>query len=241
MLLFNHTISDSAVSFLTHFTSHLDKELKFAPLPHDYPHWGAADVLNNEFYVVGFKPNIPDVAFEATLCHEVYHAYQFAHGFPFVMHDHKDTEVYIEHLRSNILDLSADDAVREYGLDDSLVMKRRYRQLKDLSRTNFSECQTPFGKDLLAINLILDFHSITANQKALILQKLKAILPDVYDQYHLYQEKVDEYGYRTPHGCFNIFGFIIENIKLWPYCHITYNGKRINDLQSFTEMSASGE
>ena len=241
MMLFGHELSDKALSFMAAYEQELDKEIRFAALPAHYPQWSALDQADG-FQIIGIQPVMPDAAFEATLCHEIYHAYQFACGFPTVISNDKnkkDVVLYTEHLQGNVLDLSADNTIREYGFDDSFIMNKRYKNLKSLSISNFAACREPFDRDLLAVDLILDFHSITENQKSLILQKLEAELPDVYKQYLIYQRRIDRYGYQTPIGCFKIFGFIINSMELWPYCHILYQDEEIHTLEHFMKVSAA--
>jgi len=235
MELYGYKLSDCAASFLAKYEKELDKELHLSKLPDPYPLWSALHVAA-EYYVIGIKPGMPDTAFEAALCHELYHAWQFSHGFPTVVSNDKnkeDVNTYTERLNSHILDLSADDAVREYGLDDSFFMKQRYKRIKNMSIANFAASSDSFGRDLLAIDLIIDCHGITANQKALILQNLESALPDVYNQYGIYQKRIDRYGYKTPEGCYQILGFIVNSVELWPHCHIVYAGERIHTLEHF--------
>ena len=235
MELYGYKLSDCAASFLAKYEKELDKELQLSKLPDPYPLWSALHIAADS-YVIGIKPGMPDTAFEAALCHELYHAWQFSHGFPTVVSNDKnkeDVNTYTERLNSHILDLSADDAVREYGLDDSFFMKQRYKRIKNMSIANFAASSDSFGRDLLAIDLIIDCHGITANQKALILQNLESALPDVYNQYGIYQKRIDRYGYKTPEGCYQILGFIVNSVELWPHCHIVYAGERIHTLEHF--------
>jgi len=229
MDLFGHHLSNVAMKFIDEYTSKLDKELKYCILPDNDPRFGAFEDTG-KFYVIGICSNVPGKSFEATLCHELYHAYQFSSGFPTVISGRQnadDLNKFTENLRSNILDLSADDAVRKYGIDDSFVMNRRYKSLKILSSSRFSEINDQFKEDLLSIDLVLDFHSIKDSNKILILNSLREYLPDVYRRYCLYQDKVNEFGYETPEGCFKIMGFIINEMDLWSYCSILYKNKKV--------------
>ena len=237
MKLFGHTLSPNAMDFISHYEKSLDKQWRYERLPYDHPSWG--DLSQDEgFYIIGVKENMLGEAFEATFCHEFFHALQISRGFPTVAHnseDDEDVKEYAQRLTFAIADLSADDAVRKHGIDDAIVIKRRYKQLKDLNRTNFARCQTPLGKDLLAVDLITDLHSIEAGQKTLIMQNLKKNLPDVYEMYNAFQEKIEEFGYNTPQGCLKIYGTIINYVELWQHCHIAFRGKQIRSLQQFRE------
>ena len=241
MTLFGHTLSNNALSFVKYYENKLIKEIKYVELDNRHTQWGAFEDAG-DFYVLGINPNMPSEAFNATFCHEFYHAYQFSQGFPTVIAKNlnaPDVKQFTEHLRSNILDLSADDAVREYRLDDSFVMRNRYKQLKQRCRANFSDIDNQFKKDMLSIDLILDFHSITEDQMELTIQKLKECIPEVYSQYSLYQLIVDKYGYKTPDGCLNIYGYILNSIDFWPHCYIIYQNKKIRTLEQFKKVSSS--
>jgi len=235
MKILGHELSSNAMAFISGHEEHLNKKWRFDGLPVDYPFWGELNHDDN-FYVIFAKANIPGEAFDAVFCHEFYHAFQISKGFPRVIANSTETgdiSVYTDRLTCAVLDLSADNAVKEYNIDNSFVVKQRYRQLKDLSRGSFSMCNTPFGKDLLAVDLIIDLHGAASGQKTLILQELKKSLPDVYEMYNYFMDKINEHGFDTPQGCLKIFGDIIDYVNLWEFCHIDYVENQIRSLEQF--------
>ena len=229
-------LSDSAADFFSTYGTKLDKPLRIGFISKDQPQWGRYSNNTNE-HLIGINQRVPDYAFDAVFCHELFHAYQSSTGFPTVIHEvgGDDMRIFLENLRSNILDLSADDAVRAYGLNDSFVMNYRFKQNKQLVSTNFQDIRTKYAKDLLSIDLILDMHSLTEEKKQDFLCSLELVLPDVFTQYSEFQVIVVHHGYNTPKGCFNIMGCIVDKFKFWPYCSIEYCGKNIRSFQRFNE------
>ena len=242
MEIFGHKLSNAATGFVEKYSTKLDKPVKYLLLPDNHPNFGAMD-NDDEFYVVGVRSNVPSKSFEATFCHELYHAFQFSFGFPIVVCNDKrkeDVDKFAENLRSSILDLSADDAVRAHGVDDSFVMKRRYKALKDESKAGFPNYNNQFMKDILAVCLLLDFHSISENQKALIVQSLDFYAPDVLSLHRTFQAMLDEHGYKTPRGCLNVFGCVLDEIGLWKHCHIIFENRIIISQQDLEALLSSG-
>lgn len=235
MVILGHTLSSNAVEFIKHYEKKLDRKWRFDRLPYDHPSLG--DLIYDEnFYVISLKKNIPGEAFDAVFCHEIFHAFQISRGYPTVIsnkEDAADVKEYSHRLSCAILDLSADTAVRKHDIDDSYIVQQRFKQIKELSRGNFSRCSKPFGKQMLVIDLIIDLHGVVAAQKDIVLQGLKKALPGVYETYTVFMEKIDQYGYSTAQGCFNIFGFIVNYVDLWKHCHISYGANGVYSLQQF--------
>jgi hypothetical protein len=230
-------ISDNAERFIKEFTSSLNKPFHFVELPESAPQWGRIGNNPGE-YLIGIKTKMPDDAFEFTLCHEVFHAYQLAVGFPNVIDESEnlpDIKEFCERLRSNILDLSADDAVRSYGLYDTFVMKRRFTQIMELAASEFAIINNQYAKDLLSIDLLLDMHNLDENKKQPILDILSRVRSDVFALYSEFHVIITENGYDSPKGCFNIMGYIINRIGLWNHCSIEYCNKNIRSYQRFKE------
>jgi len=248
MNILGHTLSTKAKSFVNDCMKHIKVDIEYGTLPDNSQYYGNLSCRNDSF-LIEIKASVPDIAFEAILCHEMYHAYQVSIGFPqltlteYIVNVAANYSVehgmvrYCNRLYSSILDLSADDAVRSHGLDDSYVMSERYEDLEKDAMSNFIKYDDLITKNTLAIGLILDFHSITIEQKTKILQALKLALPDIYELYYILQDKVDKYGYDTPEGCFNIFGSIITHMHIWSICNINYRGLTIGSLDDFNSIS----
>jgi len=227
---------DNAKKFVADHIFLIDKPIKIVKLPDDYPHF--ASMSNNTgFYLIGVRTNIGHEDFDTNFCHELYHAYQLSKEFPVVIGFHPDTSKFCENLRSTILDLSANDALKSYGLTYNSVIKTRYIQVKHLCATSFKEIATQYAKDLLTIDLILDLNDFTDIQCKKILQKLKVVLPDVYDKYITYHKVIfEQYDYHTKEGCLNIFAYVFEDIGLWNVCSIQYQGKEIRTIHRFKRL-----
>lgn len=235
LLLSDLNLSSNAENFVNDHLPHLDKPLQIGQLPDDYPHF-ATMIPGAYSYLIGVRIDVDKSTFDTNFCHELYHAYQISAGFPFVAGYSQDTQKYCENLRSTILDLSANEAVKAYGLTYDLVIKTRFRQTKHLCATAFKEINTPFAKDLLTINLILDLSDFSTIQQDNILQRLKNCLPDVYNLYHeLHRIIYDQYDYRTKEGCVAIFAYIFDRIGLWNDCSIMYQGHEFRTPQALAK------
>ena len=137
MEILGHKLSNAAIVFVEKYSAKLDKPIKYLLLSDNHPSFGAMDNAD-EFYVIGVRSNVPTKSFELTFCHEIYHAYQFSCGFPTVECNDKsmkEFDLFAEHLRSSILDLSTEETITKHGLDNSFVANFRYKQLKNLSKS----------------------------------------------------------------------------------------------------------
>lgn len=230
-------LSSNAAKFVEDHLQHLDKPLTIERLPDDYPNF-ATMIPCADAYIIRIRTSVDKPTFDTNFCHELYHAYQIAIGFPIVRGYSADTEKYCENLRSTILDLSANDAVKSYGLTYDSVIKTRLSQTKHLCATAFKEINTPFAKDLLTIDLILDLSDFSAIQQDNILQRLKSCLPDVYNLYHEFHRIIfDLYDYRTKEGCVAIFAYIFNQIGLWNACSILYQGREFRTPQALAKAT----
>lgn len=231
-------LSLNATKFVENHLSHLDKPLIIVRLPDDYPNF-ATMIPSTDSYTIGLRTNVDKQTLDTNFCHELYHACQISMGFPFVRGYSPDTEKYCENLRSTILDLSANDAVKLYGLTYDSVIKTRLRQTKHLCATSFKEINTPFAKDLLTIDLILNLSDFSVIQQDGILQRLNNHLPDVYNLYHEFHRIIfDQYDYHTKDGCVAIFAYIFNRIGLWNTCSILYQGREFRTSQALSKATA---
>ena len=238
MELFGHKLSDEAINFVEKYSVKLDKPIKHFLLSDSHPSFGAMDNAD-EFYVIGVRSNVPTKSFEATFCHELYHAYQFSCGFPTVICNDKrmkDYDKFAEHLRSCILDLSAEEAVVTHGLDNSFVSNFRYKHLKNHSRARFCDVADGFGEVLLVIDLLIDSRTIKPEQFNLLFGVLKEYRPDVAAKYLLYKEEISKNDYFSSDGCLKILGFIINDLNKWDGCHIVYNEKKIKGMRQLERI-----
>ena len=220
-------LSPNALRFVQDYEPQLNKPYVIGCLPNDYEKFGfMSDDGRN--YFIGIRLDVPQEDLEANFCHELFHAYQMSKGFPTVTGHEQDTEKYCERLRSTILDLSANDALKQYQLTYESVVKTRLKQCKRLCATSFREINNQFAKDLLAVDLILDLSDFTKIQCENILRSLQHNLPDVFQKYFEYHNVVfEENDYRTPGGCLNIFSHFLNDIGLWFHCSIFYLGEEI--------------
>jgi len=126
MKILNRKLSSKAQLFIDNHIRYLDRDIEYGTLPDCSEFYGSLSCSDSSFYI-NIRESVPDTAFEAILCHEMYHAYQMSCDFPFLEPTEKvrgnDTmNKYFLNLQSSILDLSADDTVKAYGLDASYVM-----------------------------------------------------------------------------------------------------------------------
>lgn len=220
-------LSATASEFVKSYISTLNKPLHIAKLPDDYPNFACMSPHPN-FYMIGIRSNIEKADFDTNFCHELYHAYQMSIGFPMVKGYQQDTCKFCEHLRSTILDLSDNEALKSFGLRYDSVVRTRYKQCKHLCATSFKEISNPFNEALLAIDLILDLRDFTNIQNGNILQSLQKNLPCAYDRYNTYHQIIfEQYDYHTKEGCLGIFARFFDEFRLWRDCSILYNGKDI--------------
>ena len=240
MELFGHMLSDAAIAFKEKFEPLLDKPHKYRRLPGNFKNFGNMEVINGE-YVIRARANVPTKSFEATVCHELYHAYQFSCGFPTVVcidPYSPSAREYIERLRSNILDLSAEKIVTDHRLDNSHVINDRFNGLINLNHSKFNNVDE-FNGHLLAVDLLLDITLFEPDKAKLILKGLKRYLPSVYDRYINHKMWIDKFGHDTPQSCFTILGNIVNDMKLWGFCRIEYGGEMIYSQPHFEKSLKS--
>ena len=240
MELFGHKLSDAAIAFKEKFEPLLDKPHKYKRLPGNFKNFGNMEIINDE-YVIRAKANVLSKSFEATICHELYHAYQFSRGFPTVacIDPYSPSAIeYIERLRSNILDLSAEKAITDHGLDNSHVVNGRLDEMESLIQVKFKNINE-FNERLLAVDLLLDIKLFEPDKAMYILKCLKKWLPPVYERYNHHKVWIEKFGYDTPLGCFAIFGHIVNDMKLWSFCRIEHAGEMIYSQPHFERSLAS--
>ena len=92
----------------------------------------------------------------------------------------------------------------------------------------------------MAVNLLLDFHGISENQKTLIVQSLDFHVPDVLSLHRTFQAALDKHGYQTPRGCLKVFGCVLDEIGLWQHCHIILDNRIIKNQRDFEEVLSNG-
>lgn len=227
----------NALKFTQHYSLLVNKPIQILSLPDNYPNFGCTSE-SPALYTIGIKLGAID--WESTFCHELFHVYQCSQGFPTVIGFSPDTEKFCEHLRSTVLDLSANEALQAYGLTYTNIIKFRYRQLIKLRDSSFSKINSQYVKDLFVIDLILDLSDFSTTQCENILPTLKHHLPDVYEKYLNYRQIIFEKNdYHTAEGCLNIFAHIFEDIGLWNACTIKYKGNEIRTLQTFKRIIQS--
>lgn len=236
-------LSTNAIKFVESYALQLNKPCVIGILPNKYDKFGFM-TDDGENYFIEIRLDVPHEDLEANFCHELFHAYQISKGFPMVAGHEPDTEKYCENLRSTILDLSANDALKQYQLAYKSVVKTRLKQCKKLCATSFKEINTQFAKDLLTIDLILNLSDFNNIQCENILTVLQQHLPDVFQKYTEYHHVIfQENDYHTPKGCLHIFSHVFNDIGLWNHCSIFYSGEEIHTqprlnrvLQSIEEM-----
>lgn len=234
-------LSPNAIKFAENYAPQLNKPFVVGILPNKYDKFGFM-TDDGENYFIGVRFDVPHEDLEANFCHELFHAYQMSKGFPMVAGHESGTEKYCENLRSTILDLSANDALKQYQLTYKGVVKIRLKQCKRLCATSFKEINTQFAKDLLAINLILDLSDFTKIQCENILEALQQHLPDVFQKYYEYHNVIfKENDYHTPEGCLHIFSHVFNDIGLWNHCSIFYSGEEICTQQKLNRVLQSIE
>lgn len=230
-------LSECAMNFVENYAQKLTKPYFIGILPNDYPNYGCMSDLPDRF-LIGIRCNVPKADLEANFCHELYHAYQFSAGFPTIVGNRNDTDTFCEHLRSTILDLSNNDALKTFGLTYHHVIKIRYKQCKHLCATYFKEINNPLAQALLTVDLILDLNDFTQIQVDSILQSLELNLPGVYGKYHEYHQVIfEQFDYHTKEGCLNIFARFFDDFRLWEDCSILYAGNDIRTRHKFEKLA----
>ncbi len=219
-------LSVNATKFINHYEPLLNKPYQVVLLPDDYPNFACVSE-HSDRYLLGLRTNVGNDIIEANYCHELYHLYQLSAGFPTAEGSTPDTLKFCENLRSTILDLSTNDALKEAGISYSPIVSLRYRQMKRLCDTSFREISNQFAKDLLTIDMILDLSDFTNVQRQRILCCVEESLPDVYSKYQEYCNVIyDKFDYHTPEGCLHIFAYVFDDIGLWKYASILYKGNK---------------
>lgn len=232
-------LSECAMNFVEEYAPKLTKPYSIGMLPNDYPNYGCMSDSPDRF-LIGVQCNVSQSDLEANFCHELFHAYQFSVGFPTVIGYENDTSTFCEHLRSTVLDLSDNEALRAYGLTYQNVIRVRHRQCKRLCATCFKEINNPFLEALLIVDLILDLSDFTSIQSENVLQSLKQNLPNAYDRYNEYHHVIfKQYNFRTKEGCLNIFARFFDDFKLWGDCSILYAGNDIRARQKFEKLAGA--
>ena len=240
MVVLGHVLTANAIDFIARYERKLDRKWKVDRLPFDCKYWGDI-ALDEQYYTILIKTNIPGESFDAVFCHEFYHAFQFSKGFPTVLPNSRtntDTAELAHRLTCAVLDLSTDDVLRKHSIDNSFIVMQRYKLLKDFRKGGFSICASALCRNYLTIELIIGLHGVPAEQRNVLLQELKKTLPGVFEMYNNMKEKIDEFGFSTPEGCFKIYGFLISSLDLWKHCHILYCGNQVHDLQQFQNSIA---
>lgn len=212
----------------------LDKPLRIGVLPDDFPNY--ANMCPYEsYYEINLRLSASKDIIDMNFCHELFHAYQLTCGFPMVAGKSEGTSIICEHLRSDILDLSDNEALKEYGICYDSIVNERYQGLLRLRKRNFSDVHGD-GQIWLVLDLLLDLAELTQPRQQKILSGLQTYLPIAYEKFTQYHALVfDNFAYRTKEGCLKIYGEIITDIHAWGDAAISFNGRVITDRPTFLD------
>lgn len=217
-------LSEKTAAEIERIIGHIQHQVVFERLEDENGiRFGQADWTTSPHWTVRSVTDIPQLAFEANLLHELYHFCQIVEGFPkTATKDFPWVSAAGSILTSVILDLDVCDRIEKFGLSSEYFFNRRYK--KAMSQNIRFEIT---NRD--------DFVSMTIHIAGIILQNNERQAREVCQHYQTRNPRlvrksrglastIKRTGHSTPEECLKSLAESYDYLDIWDWQLINFQG-----------------